>query len=103
MCVLRRHQKPPEFFCPHRSPESCLENAPRSLGATAWLAGRLLGLHRRALGLAVPEAFAVEGLFLPQHVIDSPAQPRRQDAQGLGLAVPFFLASQETLGLVAFQ
>ncbi|SRR6266849_9256387 len=43
----------------------------------------------------------IEGLLLPQHVINGPAQPRRQDTQSLGLAVLLLFAGQEALGLVA--
>src|SRR6516165_3086843 len=109
MYVLRRHPKPPEFFCLHRSPESCLQNAPASLGATSLIHQRLHGAGRdllapellgRDLGFAVPKAITIEGPLLPEHVIDGPAQPRRQDAQGLGLAMLLLLSGQETLGLV---
>src|SRR5215831_10738628 len=88
-------------FLFHRSPELCLQNAPRSFGATGPLHGSLLQLGRRHAGLAVPKAFRIERLLLPQHLIDGPTQPCGQDAQGLGLAVFLLLPRQEALGLVA--
>ena len=88
-------------FLFHRSPELCLQNAPRSVGATWPLHCSLLQLGRRGAGLAIPEAFGIERLLLPQHVINRSTQPCRQDAQRLGLAVLLLLARQEALGLVA--
>src|SRR5438477_576239 len=66
-------------FLFYRSPESCLQNAPRSLGVTWSLGGRLLELGWRDAAFTVPEPFGIERLLLPQHVIDGPTQTRGQD------------------------
>src|SRR5262249_49772421 len=68
---------------------------------TSWPGSGLLGLGVVDIGVVVPETFHVDRSFLPQHVIDGPAQASGQDAQGLGLAVLLFPAGQEALGLVA--
>jgi hypothetical protein len=70
--VLRRNPKPPELFCWVRQ-SSCLQNAPRPLGATPRLGCRRGRLRRRELGFAVPEALRIERLLLPQHVVHGPS------------------------------
>jgi hypothetical protein len=72
-------QKPPALFFPLGSPELCLQNAPRSLGATSCFGLRLRRLRRRGLGLAVPEALGIERLLLPQHVVHGPSQACGED------------------------